>query len=129
MAVQKNLTNLVDAILNRPDVIIDNIDDDGFTPLLYACVRGFEENAIKLINKGADVNVINKKYQSPIYSAVFNDNLNLVKHILDNPNFIIPDISMNEDNDDYPLIVAIGNRNEEISIELIKHNFDINIVS
>jgi ankyrin repeat protein len=46
-------------------------DDDGNTPLMPAAYQGHAETVRLLIQRGADVNLPNKRNQAPVAGAVF----------------------------------------------------------
>ena len=58
------------ALINNPAFPVNVENGNGTTPLHYACARGLERVALRLIEKGADVNFTKGDYgHSPLYSA------------------------------------------------------------
>ena len=69
--------NLSVSILN----IKNNLSE---TPLHIACKEGFYNFSILLINLGADINIIDKDYKSPLFFAVQSKSLKIVKFFIIN---------------------------------------------
>ena len=55
---------------------------DGFSALLLACLKDYENIAEMLINFGANVNATNVDGDTPLMFAVNNKNINLVKKLI-----------------------------------------------
>ncbi len=57
-------------------------DNDGLTPLHYACRYGLEALINPLVKRGADINAMDKKGQTPLHTAVDCEHVDTVKTLL-----------------------------------------------
>ncbi|GGM25595.1 ankyrin repeat domain-containing protein [Promicromonospora citrea] len=72
------LLDLVDAGLP-----VDTADDAGNTLLMLAAYHGHADLTAGLAERGADVNRLNARNQSPLAGAVFKDSTDVVRALLD----------------------------------------------
>lgn len=62
--------------------VVNEINKEGYSPLILACYRGNTEVARYLINKGADVNY-NNAMGTPLMAAVVKNNIEIANLLLD----------------------------------------------
>ncbi|MBN2891665.1 MAG: ankyrin repeat domain-containing protein [Bacteroidales bacterium] len=79
----------------------NTVDDNGYTPLIYACAYGYQGIMKALIDKGANVK---GKYNNvhPMFAAVNNDNPTSIQMLIDAGAYV----NCKDDNDYTPLMYA-----------------------
>jgi ankyrin repeat protein len=71
-------------LINIPGIDVDHEDADYNTALIYACRYKIDVEQIKLLlDKGADVNHIGSLYYTPLKYAILNQQIDLVRLLLD----------------------------------------------
>lgn len=124
--LKQNLSSNEDKIKNliKKLVYVDQFRKNGANALMYAIHNG-DLNIIKLlIDKGADVNIIDSQGDMPIFIAVF-DNLDVVKLLVENG----ANINVKDRRNNTPLISACFHTNLDIVKYLIDKGADINAVN
>lgn len=106
---------------------IESVDNNGYSPLYRACYHNSIQSAVILLQFGANVNItaknlISKIEWTPLHEAVHNDNVDLVRLLLQNG--ALP----NTPNDEPPLILAVCVTPCECIKGLLEYGVDINIV-
>jgi len=103
--------------------LIDAPNEEGFTMLILATYRGYEEIVDFLLNEGANVNY-NSEMGTALTAAVFRGNIDLSIKLLNskaNPNLTdLRGVS--------PLMYATQFRNKELIKLLLKYNSDKSLV-
>jgi len=69
----------VQAILARDSSQLGATDDDGYTPLHWACMRAHWDIARYLIERGADVNAVGGDGGTPVNWAAHHDNVGIIQ--------------------------------------------------
>jgi hypothetical protein len=70
-------------ILENEPAKIDAKDEEGYTPLHWACMRAHWDIANYLIEKGADLNVVGGDGGTQINWAVHHDNVDIIKALIE----------------------------------------------
>ncbi|MGD9347880.1 MAG: ankyrin repeat domain-containing protein [Candidatus Aminicenantes bacterium] len=70
-------------ILENEPAKIDAKDEEGYTPLHWACMRAHWDIANYLIERGADLNVVGGDGGTQINWAVHHDNVDIIKALID----------------------------------------------
>lgn len=110
-------------LLNAPGVIIDTVDKNGMSALMYAAQHGSTEIVEQLISRGAKINVQNRYGDTALMLAVKGNHLEIVKKLLDNG----ADVNIAADSGHTALIyAAIYNEEPEIAKVLLDHGADVN---
>ena len=81
-ASKRGYTQIVEVLLQQPDILIDPVDNLGNTPLHLAAARGNCEIVEMLIDKKANLNVQNKNGESPFFRAVNNGREKVVENLI-----------------------------------------------
>jgi uncharacterized protein len=85
LAVREPSPKVAQILINVPKIDLNPITDDGETPLMMAVFKGHIELAIKMIEKGADVN---KPGWTPLHYAATAGNVQLINILLENHAYI-----------------------------------------
>ena len=94
-------TMLIYLVLNEP-LDIFSVDENGSTPLHWACYSGAEESVKYLINLKSDINALDKEKYTPLHLAVINNRENIVRLLLQNG----ADKNIANDNQELPIDTA-----------------------
>ena len=106
--------NNIQSIKNYIDFGYDlNIDDYGYTPLIYVSISNQIEIAKLLLNAGADVNIQNNTGSTALIYAAYN-NIEIIKLLLNSD----ADIDKQNNRGNTALILAAYKNNREI-VELL----------
>jgi len=106
-------TMLIYLILNEP-LDIFSVDENGSTPLHWACYSGAEESVKYLITLKPDINALDKEKFTPLHLAVSNNRENIVRLLLQNG----ADKNIVNDNRELPIDIA-RNKNYLNLVELL----------
>ncbi|SUW07943.1 ankyrin repeat-containing protein [Brachyspira pilosicoli] len=117
-------SKIIDMLLAKnANVNITNNNNE--TALNIAVKNNDYNNSIKLINKGSDVNHIDK-YYSPLHMSIKNNNIELAKALIDNG----ANISLRDKNKNYsPLNIAIEVGNFDICKLLVRNGAAVDNIS
>ncbi len=105
--------------------LVNELSDDGFTPLGLACYFGQPEIARFLVLKGADVNMASKNgfNVAPIHSAVAASQLEITRMLIENG----ANVNVKQQAGVTPLHTAAQNGNLEILILLLENGAEVNV--
>lgn len=122
MANQSTYDNLLSTFSSNN---VDKIDEDGWSPLMYASWDGDLEKASALINNGADVNLAEKSGSTPLHLAVIQGHFDLVKKLIESG----ANASLNKNSNDNksPLYLAAENGYIDIFSYLIDIGSELDI--
>ncbi len=70
-------------LLLANNALVDQVDNDGVTPLLVACQHGHTDCALLCLDHGARINALSKKSFTPLLSAVYNRHASLATTLLE----------------------------------------------
>ena len=115
MAVKSNNVQAVYFLL-RSEAETDMVDDNGFTPLLYACQNKNLEIVHELLAWGADVNFSGK--ETPLTIACKGGSTDVVDRLLSNKT--TPDLNKQNSQSKTPFEVAMDNNNFVVAVALLK---------
>jgi uncharacterized protein len=85
IALREPSPKVAQLLINTPKIDLNPITEDGETPLMMAVFKGQTELAIKMIEKGADVN---KTGWTPLHYAATAGNVQLINILLENHAYI-----------------------------------------
>ena len=69
LAAYLNQTEVIQGLLQQVGLDLNPQDNDGDTPLHYACARGYLEVVKQLVEAGADINMQNNVGDTPLHKA------------------------------------------------------------
>jgi len=114
----------VNSIIKKVTNVVNNIDDQGWSPLTIACTKGSIKIVKCLIKNGADINQADSHGEFPIIIACKNEYEEIVELLIKNG------VNMNVKNKvgETPLTVACANIFKSIILLLVKNGADMNMV-
>ncbi|KFG86104.1 hypothetical protein MANI_109978 [Metarhizium anisopliae] len=83
VASKFGLTGLLQAMLRRSKSVVDEKDERGRTPLMYAAENRHEATARLLLGYGADIEANDKKGQTPLFFAAVSGHEGIVQLLLE----------------------------------------------
>jgi len=93
-AVRSGDLQKVQSLIGNNRYLLNDRDDGGQPPLIYAITSGFPDIAKYLITEGADINLKDKENQSPLHLAASAGNVDIVRMLLDRGATAIDDTSV-----------------------------------
>ena len=82
-ACQNGQKEVTRKLLTRDGVSINQKDNLGYTPLHYACKKGYFDIVKLLLDNGAEVNIFSRKEITPLQLAAANGNKNVIKILIE----------------------------------------------
>jgi ankyrin repeat protein len=85
-AAREGRVKELESLLQQDPALVNKVDKYGLTPLHWACDHGQIDAVNLLIEKGADVNFVEKRLflRQPIHFATLNGNINITKILIQN---------------------------------------------
>jgi len=117
---RKGTTEQLLSILKNNPKEINNINNDGYSPLILACYRGNNEVAKMLIEKGADINY-KSVLGSPLMACVVKSNNEIAKVLISKD----ANVNITDVNGMTALLYATMFKNYEVTSLLVKNKADI----
>ena len=105
---------------------INRKDDFGNTALLYAAKKRHYDSCMQLINKGADIYVINKERTTVLMAAAMGGSLPIMEHLLRDKK-LLEEINRKDDFGNTALFYAAKKGRYDICKKLIENGADIYI--
>lgn len=107
------------------DMQIEYVDENGDTPLSYACM-GNQLEAVKfLVSKGANINAVHRG-RSPIQIACGKSDMEIIDYLLANG----ADIHIGQDSEvGTPLHWAVGEHRVDVARKLLEHGANVNAMN
>ena len=118
-AIGDNNTEIINELLQHPNIDPNIQDEDGDTPL-YTAVRRERIELVKKLLKLPNINpnIQNNDDNSPLIRAIYDNNLEIFKALLQHPNI---DIDIQDKYGDTALVIATGRDKQEFVKELLKY--------
>jgi uncharacterized protein len=85
LALRESSGKVADVLISSPKIDVNFVSEDGETPLMMAVIKGQTELAMKMIEKGAD---INKTGWTPLHYAATAGNVQLISLLLEKHAYI-----------------------------------------
>ena len=116
--------DIVDALINAPNVNINARNEQGKSPLYLASMSGMEQSAQLLINAGADINASDNGQWTALHTAAGKGHHHIVDALIKAPNI---NLNVRNAHGYTPLYVAVDRGREQSARLLINAGADINI--
>jgi ankyrin repeat protein len=115
--------------LKQPDIDVNEFNDDGHPPLISAIVSRNIKIIRMLLDKGADINIIDdSEMYTPLHLAVLEDNIEIIQMLLDKgANINILCYSLNNGKKYTPLHLVVLERNIDLVEILLEKGANINL--
>ncbi|GAB6019003.1 hypothetical protein CHUAL_000636 [Chamberlinius hualienensis] len=110
---------IIDDITN--DTTLDDPDDDGLTPLMWAAYYGQLPMVIALIARRVNLHAETKRGETALLLASYNGHSDVVKLLLENN----MDVDHTDEQGNSALMYAAFNNHSHCAQELLQHNADI----
>jgi ankyrin repeat protein len=117
---------IAQALLGAPGIKINTQKSDGASALYLAVLNGHYDLVKALIKKGADVNVADNEYWTPLLAATSNGHLTTAQALLDAPGI---DINATDHRERTALYLAALNDSYDIVKVLIDKGANVNITA
>jgi ankyrin repeat protein len=117
-------------ILERENVVVNNVDADDCTPLILACFARMSDTALKLLeNEDLNINQIGGNYWTALANACANKLESVALKILERYDVNVNTVDYDEDEfRKTPLIYAIINGLETVALKILdRKDVDLNI--
>lgn len=121
-ACKKNDTNLLNLLLQYPQLNVNSTNALGKTPLYIACLHGNFDIVKILLLHNANINYHNKTGESALWAACKYGYSNIVDLLIQNN----VDVNNTNSNGDSPLWAAMTSKNISIVKLLLQNNADVN---
>ena len=105
------------ALIDKGCKLISRDNDDSI--LLEAAYQGRLEVVKKMLEKGEDINQVNKYHQTPLYLATLNRKIDVVEHLLKSG----ADYNIARDRGDTPIMCSIKHQDADV-LEILLDNID-----
>ncbi|KAK8815022.1 hypothetical protein WA556_007058 [Blastocystis sp. ATCC 50177/Nand II] len=124
-AANRGFNDISEWILSEVPECIEYVDENGDTPLSYACM-GNQLEAVKfLVSKGANINAVHRG-RSPIQIACGKSDMEIIDFLLANG----ADIHIGQDSEvGTPLHWAVGEHRVDVARKLLEHGADVNAMN
>ena len=122
-AVERNHADVVELLLDNINIQVDIKLQNGLTPLRKACYNRNLKIAGLLLAKGADVNAQDNYGYSPLWEAVKNNHLDVVKWLLDQRGI---QVDLKKNNGWTPLLMACHGGYRSIVTLLLNKGANVN---
>ncbi len=110
---------VLDQLLADPQILVDATNKDDQTPLMLAVEEGYLPMVNRLLARGAQVNLLDVKGQSPLQDAVRNENVEVLRRLLQVPNI---DVNLQAMPPEFDRVenVALHSAMETGSVEIVR---------
>ena len=105
------------ALIDKGCKLISRDNEDSI--LLEAAYQGRLEVVKKMLEKGEDINQVNKYHQTPLYLATLNRKIDVVEHLLKSG----ADYNIARDRGDTPIMCSIKHQDADV-LEILLDNID-----
>lgn len=81
-ACRNGQKSIVQIFLKKGGIDVNRRDAEGNTPLYYACLKGYRDLALLLLDNGADVSVVNNHSETPLHAAARSGNKEIIGRLV-----------------------------------------------
>lgn len=115
----------VQRLINSNRTLLDSVNKNGYTPLLFAAAKGNEEIALYLVTEGANLDIKDKRGYTALHFAADKNQLELARLLLQKGAKADAVTSYQTT----PLFNAIEKKNTEVAKLLVEYHADVNFKS
>ena len=77
-ACRNGQKSIAQIFLKKGGIDVNKRDAEGNTPLYYACLKGYRDLVLLLLDSGADVSVTNNRSETPLHAAARSGNKEII---------------------------------------------------
>ena len=82
-ACRNGQKNIVQIFLKKGGIDINKRDAEGNTPLYHACLKGYRDIVVLLLDNGADSSIANNHSESPLHAAARSGNKEIIARLVE----------------------------------------------
>ena len=123
-ACQNGQKGVVMAFLKKDNINVNAVDENGLSPLHYACQKGYRDIVKLLIASGADVTLISNVSITPLHTAVLSGNKEIIQLLTEAG----ADLNATDKRGKTPLIYAVEAKKAEAARYLMELGADSTVM-
>lgn len=123
-ACRNGQKNIVQILLKKGGIDLNKRDAEGNTPLYYACLKGYRDIVILLLDNGADAAVTNNRSESPLHAAARSGNKEIISRLLVEKEI---DLNTTDNEGRTPLLCLLDNKRTDAALFLVDKGADTDI--
>lgn len=110
-------------IPEKGGIDLNKRDAEGNTPLYYACLKGYRDIVILLLDNGADAAVANNRSESPLHAAARSGNKEIISRLVEKE----IDLNTTDNEGRTPLLCLLDNKRTDAALFLVDKGADTDI--
>lgn len=114
-ACRNGQKNIVQIFLKKGGIDLNKRDAEGNTPLYYACLKGYRDIVILLLDNGADAAVANNRSESPLHAAARSGNKEIISRLVEKE----IDLNTTDNEGRTPLLCLLDNKRTDAALFLV----------
>ena len=122
-ACRNGQKNIVQIFLKKGGIDINKRDAEGNTPLYHACLKGYRDIVVLLLDNGADSSIANNHSESPLHAAARSGNKEIIARLVEKG----IDLNATDNEGHTPLLCLLDNRRTDAALFLIDKGADTEI--
>lgn len=122
-ACRNGQKSIAQIFLKKGGIDVNKRDAEGNTPLYYACLKGYRDLVLLLLDSGADVSVTNNRSETPLHAAARSGNKEIIEKLVAKG----ADLNTTDADGRTPLLCLLDNRRTDAALFLIGRGADTEI--